>query len=175
MRNRVRSVSYGQVRQNSDRDPAAPLRREAAWKKIQGDVFRKPRNPLMLSMLVGAGAQVGGTIAATITYSVYDSYFNQGAILHVITGIFPWFSFANGYVSSRFYKFFNGSKWGCMDFCSMFFLPTLASASLIVIDGCEWIETEYQSTHVAEALLISVYWYAIHLPLCFTGSYCGFT
>jgi transmembrane 9 superfamily protein 2/4 len=55
IRRRVRTVSYGQVGQNSERDPAAPLRREAVWKKLQGDVFRGPNNPLLLSLLIGAG------------------------------------------------------------------------------------------------------------------------
>mmetsp|Transcript_23545 Transcript_23545/g.27510 ORF Transcript_23545/g.27510 Transcript_23545/m.27510 type:complete len:100 (+) Transcript_23545:89-388(+) len=44
VRRRLRSVNYAQVGPDGSRDvdPTTPLRREATWKKVQGDVFRRP-------------------------------------------------------------------------------------------------------------------------------------
>lgn len=43
-------------RQNIQVD--APLKREVAWKKLSGDIFRKPSCPMLLSVLFGSGMQV---------------------------------------------------------------------------------------------------------------------
>lgn len=111
-----------------------------------------------------------------MSYSIADIYFDKGALIGVATGVFPWLGIFNGYTSSRFYKFFNGSKWTKMDFCSMFFLPGFISACLMLIDVCEWIETGRADTiPVREALLLALYWFVIHVPLCFVGSYIGFS
>lgn len=34
---------------------SAPLKREVAWKKLSGDIFRKPAHPLWLCCLFGTG------------------------------------------------------------------------------------------------------------------------
>lgn len=62
-RRRIRSVDnrsgapgFQAVNQREGIDPGAPLIREVAWKKLQGEVFRRPSCHFILSLLTGAGA-----------------------------------------------------------------------------------------------------------------------
>ena len=47
-------------------NPTVALPREVAWKKLSGDVFRKPKYPLILATLLGAGVQVFCTVLAVL-------------------------------------------------------------------------------------------------------------
>lgn len=69
--------NYAPVGQESRTNisPDAPLKREVAWKKLSGDIFRKPRMPLILSTLFGSGMQIlalivtllGSTFAGSVS------------------------------------------------------------------------------------------------------------
>jgi len=48
------------------------LKREVAWKKLSGDVFRKPSFPLLLSVLIGAGAHVMGCFYTALLSTIID-------------------------------------------------------------------------------------------------------
>ena len=112
---------------------------------------------------------------ATLCYSLYDFYFDKGALIGVATAVFPWFGVVNGYTAARFYTFFNGSSWSQMACYTSMFLPLFISACLLVIDACEWLETgRAYSIPVVEALVLTYYWIFIHVPSCFCGSYLGF-
>lgn len=161
--------------QSSQRDPAAPLRSEAVWKKLQGDVFRKPPHSLILSLLIGAGMQILCVTIATLCYSLYDFYFDKGALVAFAMAVFPWFGIVNGYSAARFYTFFHGSSWSQMACNTSMFLPCFISACLLVIDACEYLETGRADTiPVREATVLAYYWIFIHVPSCFCGSYLGF-
>ena len=64
------------------------------WKLVHGEVFRTPNNPLVLSALVGNGAQlsamVGVTLGASIGLSTHDPNTNLGSSSLCSAGIpFP--------------------------------------------------------------------------------------
>ena len=52
---RQRRPGFQAVSQRDDIAPSAPLRREVGWKKISGEVFRKPEYSFIFCVLVGAG------------------------------------------------------------------------------------------------------------------------
>ena len=90
--------------------------------------------------------------------------------------IFPWFGAVNGYTAARFYTFFNGSSWTKMAVSTSLFLPCFIASLLTVIDLCESIETGQADTvPLREATMLVYYWFFIHVPSCFCGSYVGFT
>ena len=151
------------------------MRNTAVWKRLQGDVFRKPARPLLLSLLVGAGMQILLCTILTLCYAFYDFYFDKGAILGFAAAAFPWGGFVNGYTSARIYTFFHGSSWTQMACNTSVFLPCFISACLLIIDTCEWIETgRADSISVLEAAVLAAYWLFIHVPTCFCGAYLGF-
>ena len=107
---------------------------------------------------------------------MYDFYFDKGALLGTFLAVFPWLGVTNGYTAARFYTFFNGSSWTQMACYTSMFLPTLITCFLMVIDTCEWIETgRADSIPVREATVLAYYWFFVHVPSCFFGSYIGFT
>ena len=46
---------FTQIGQKPDYDPAAEIRTQDEWMKLKGQVFRRPSNPILLSVFVGAG------------------------------------------------------------------------------------------------------------------------
>ena len=112
---------------------------------------------------------------ATLLVSLYDAYFDKGALASLATGLLPWFGIFNGYVAARFYTFFNGSSWSQLACCTSFFLPAIISGTVLLIDVCEWIESGRADTlPVRDACLLAAYWFFIHFPLSYMGSYYGF-
>lgn len=145
------------------------------WKKIQGEVFRRPAYPLLMSLLVGAGLHIFMVTLTVLIYSLWDFYFDKGALIAVTLATFPWFGYFNGFVSARFYTFFNGSSWLTMAILTSIFLPGFLSLGLMLIDLCEWFETGRADTMpVREASILCYYWFFIHAPSCFVGSYMSF-
>lgn len=145
------------------------------WKKLQGDVFRRPQYPLLFSLLIGAGIQVFFTILVVIAYSLYDFYIDKGALVGIATFMFPFFGVINSYTAARFYTFFHGSSWTMLAVCTSLFLPGFIATGLIVIDTCEWIETGHSDTvPFREAAILTYYWVFIQVPSCFLGAHLGF-
>ena len=182
---KVRSVRgsgssfYNQVSTNEPReniDPSAPLKREVYWKKIQGDVFRKPSCSFLLSVLVGAGVQIWCVLYLVILASFYDLYspFDKGILIGLGVGIFPFFGMFNGYSAARFYTFFNGSDWFTLAGATSIFLPLLILVSLGVIEFMEFAETQMlKNLPFADLNLLMIYWLLLQLPSTFFGTYMG--
>lgn len=71
--NRLDQFALEDFGESGDADDTAD---DSGWKLVHGDVFRPPKNPLLLSVLVGNGAQLFAMTALTIgklTESLYVS------------------------------------------------------------------------------------------------------
>ena len=152
------------------------MRREATWKRVQGDVFRRPEHPLIFSLLIGAGLQILCTLMVVSMYSMYDYYIDKGALVGIAVSALPWFASINGYAASRFYTFFNGSSWMELSIGVSLLLPGMIAAALVLIDTCEWFETGQADTvPFREALVLGYYWLLVQVPCGSLGSYYGFS
>ena len=113
------------------------------WTKLSHDVFRAPQLAILFSTLIGIGAQciaisvimvwlisVGNLLDAQLRDYVYMYFF----ILSAVTGIIA------GYVSSRLYKFFNGTNWLVSFYLTAAVVPLAVTAGLVMIDILEWME-----------------------------------
>ena len=49
---------------------------ETGWKLVHGDVFRPPRHPMALAVLIGSGVQVFGMTVVTLCTSFPIASFN---------------------------------------------------------------------------------------------------
>jgi len=128
-----------------------------------------------MSLLIGAGVQVLLLTVTVLLYSLYEFYFDKGAMVAVALAVFPWYGYFNGFIAARFYTFFNGSSWLTMAIMTSIFLPGFLSFGLMIIDLCEWIETgRADSIPVREASFLCYYWFFVHTPTCFAGSYMSF-
>ena len=76
--------NYAPVGQESrpNINPEAPLKREVAWKKLSGDIFRKPKMPLILSVLFGSGMQILALVVTLLgsTFAGSVSPFNVSVV-----------------------------------------------------------------------------------------------
>ena len=82
------------------------------WQLLEGDVFRPPQfSPMLLSVLVGTGVQIGVVIFVVLTCAALRAYnpIASGATLTFVLFLYTLCGFASGYVSARLYKFCNSS------------------------------------------------------------------
>lgn len=53
------------------------MQEDWGWKLVHGEVFRQPRNPMLLSIMVGNGAQLCAMVAVTLGWldvSILDAF-----------------------------------------------------------------------------------------------------
>lgn len=81
---------------------------EIAWKKVKGDVFRRPKCYLLFSVLVGTGVQIFAMAFFFLIFSFIGiiSPAHRGAIMSALYFIFIILSNLSGYYAARFYKMF---------------------------------------------------------------------
>lgn len=104
------------------------VQEDYGWKLVHGDVFRPPTRPMLLSVLVGSGAQLIAMTALTLgkktecdikanhrlitVFAIlgFLSPSNRGSLATVMVIFFMVFSCISGYVSSRVYKMNGGES-----------------------------------------------------------------
>lgn len=86
---------------------------EFGWKLIHGDVFRPPRNAMLLSVFLGSGVQVLAMSFITLFFAClgFLSPANRGALMTCAIVIYAHLGTPAGYVSARLYKSFQGFNW----------------------------------------------------------------
>jgi transmembrane 9 superfamily protein 2/4 len=87
---------------------------ETGWKLVHGDVFRPPQwHPMLLSVLVGTGAQIGCAFSLSILCAIFKllNPMNKGQTLTAILVLYVLSGSVAGYVSARIYKFCNAKAW----------------------------------------------------------------
>jgi transmembrane 9 superfamily protein 2/4 len=120
----VRSLREDIVRYNST-ETMEDLTEEFGWKLVHGDVFRRPRYSVLLSVLVGNGAQVLLMFFSTIFFAAIGllSPTSRGALPTVMIVFYCLFAFVAGYISARLLKMFGDRSWKKTVFLTAFLIP----------------------------------------------------
>ena len=86
---------------------------ETGWKLVHGDVFRPPRLPMMLSVLVGTGVQTFTMTFITMIFAVlgFLSPANRGGLLTAALLLFVFMGVPAGYCSAFLHKTLKGVDW----------------------------------------------------------------
>ncbi|OAL52077.1 hypothetical protein IQ07DRAFT_402497 [Pyrenochaeta sp. DS3sAY3a] len=149
---------------------------DSGWKLVHGDVFRPPKNPLFLSVMVGNGAQLFAMTALTIAFALlgFLSPSNRGALGTVIIIFYTLFGFIGGYVASRTYKFFHGESWKLCFFYTPIALPGLVFATFFLLNLFVWSRGASGAVPFTTMLVIVIIWFVISVPLSVAGSWLGF-
>lgn len=97
---------YNQLEPNEEAE-------ETGWKLVHGDVFRPPKAPMLLSVLVGSGVQVFMMALLTLIFAVlgFLSPANRGGLMTAMVVLFVSMGMFAGYFSTRLYKKFKGQYW----------------------------------------------------------------
>mmetsp|Transcript_47439 Transcript_47439/g.151954 ORF Transcript_47439/g.151954 Transcript_47439/m.151954 type:complete len:597 (-) Transcript_47439:85-1875(-) len=85
---------------------------ESGWKLVHGDVFRPAKHLVLLSALVGTGAQIAVQVLAVILIAIVGMlYVGRGTIVTAMIICYALTAFVAGYVSGGFYSRNDGKHW----------------------------------------------------------------
>lgn len=152
------------------------VQEDSGWKLVHGDVFRTPRNPLMLSVFLGNGSQLFVITATTIAFALFGflSPSNRGSLGTVMLLLWTIFSFIGGYVSARVYKTFGGEAWKKNIALTPTLIPGIVFSMFFLLNLFLWAKSSSGAVPFTTMLVILGIWFVISLPLSFAGSWIGF-
>lgn len=152
------------------------VQEDSGWKLVHGDVFRPPKNPLLLSVLVGNGAQLFMMTGFTIAFALlgFLSPSNRGSLATVMILTYTFFGFIGGYVSARTYKFFGGDAWKRNFAYTPVVIPGTVFSVFFLMNLFVWARQSSGAVPFTTMLALIAIWFLISVPLSLTGSWLGF-
>ncbi|KAL1918138.1 uncharacterized protein VTP21DRAFT_3404 [Calcarisporiella thermophila] len=152
------------------------LQEDFGWKLVHGDVFRAPSHGMLLSVLLGNGAQLICMTAITLVFAIlgFLSPSNRGSLATVMIIFFLLFGSVAGYVSARMYKMIGGEKWKLNIILTSVLFPGLIFTIMLILNFFLMGADSSGAVPFGTMLVIVGLWFLISLPLSFVGSYLGF-
>ena len=152
------------------------VQEDSGWKLVHGDVFRPPRNPLLLSVFLGNGAQLFVMTGTTIIFALlgFLSPSNRGSLGTVMILLYTLFGFIGGYVSARMYKTFGGEAWKRNIALTPVMVPGIVFATFFLLDLFLWAKESSGAVPFTTMIVIIGIWFVISVPLSCAGSWIGF-
>ena len=173
--NRLDSFSLDDL-SGTNGDAENDIQEDSGWKLVHGDVFRTPKNPLLLSIFLGNGSQLFVMVGTTITFALlgFLSPSNRGSLGTVMILLYTVFGFIGGYVSARVYKSFGGEKWKQNIAMTPIMIPGIVFATFFLLNLFLWAKQSSGAVPFTTMLVILGIWFVISVPLSFAGSWIGF-
>ena len=152
------------------------VQEDSGWKLVHGDVFRTPKNPLLLSVFLGNGSQIFVMVGTTIVFALlgFLSPSNRGSLGTVMILLYTVFGFIGGYVSARVYKTFGGEAWKRNIALTPLLIPGIVFATFFLLNLFLWAKGSSGAVPFTTMLVILGIWFVISVPLSFAGSWIGF-
>lgn len=152
------------------------IQEDSGWKLVHGDVFRCPSSPLLLSVLVGNGAQIFMMAGATVFFALFGllSPANRGFLATAILLIYTVFGFVGGYVSARVYKSFGGEAWKRNIVLTPVLVPGVIFCTFFLLNLFVWAKGSSGAVPFTTMLALVLIWFVISVPLSIAGSWLGF-
>ncbi|OSD06791.1 Nonaspanin [Trametes coccinea BRFM310] len=170
----VRTVSRDISRYNAI-DLSEDVQEDWGWKLVHGEVFRTPQNPMVLSVLVGNGAQLCAMVAVTLVFALlgFLSPSNRGSLATVMMICWTFFGGIGGYISARVYASMGGTNKRRNSFFTATIMPTVVFAIVFLLDLFLIAAGSSGAVPFGTLLLIIILWFGISAPLSAIGSYFG--
>jgi len=149
---------------------------ETGWKLVHGDVFRPPEfSPMFLSVLVGAGAQLGCAFFLSMVFAMgkFLNPLKKGQTLSTLIILYVMSGSVAGYVSARIYKFCDGKAWKLNTIYTAIGLPGLFVSMFVILNVFLGLVGAATSVSFLTILSIFALWCCVATPLVFLGAYCG--
>ncbi|KOS22842.1 Transmembrane 9 superfamily member 1 [Escovopsis weberi] len=152
------------------------VQEDSGWKLVHGDVFRSPSRPLLLSILLGNGAQLFVMTACTIVFALlgFLSPSNRGSLGTVTIILYTVLGFVGGYVSARTYKTMQGEQWKLNIALTPLLVPGIVFAAFFLLDLFLWAKQSSGAVPLTTMIVIVGIWFVISIPLSVVGSWLGF-
>ncbi|OAA66771.1 endosomal integral membrane protein [Niveomyces insectorum RCEF 264] len=152
------------------------VQEDSGWKLVHGDVFRAPSHPLLLSVLLGNGAQLFVMTGFTIVFALlgFLSPSNRGSLGTIMVLLYTVLGFVGGYAAARVYKAFGGEKWKLNIVLTPVLVPGIVFGVFFLLDLFLWAKQSSGAVPFTTMLVIIGIWFVISVPLSFAGSWIGF-
>ena len=145
---------------------------EVGWKLVHGDVFRFPRQPMLLSAVVGNGAQILVLVVTILLLALFGTFYpgNRGALYSAAVVLYCVTAVIAGYVSTRLFLQLGGSKWASNSIltASLFSIPFFVTFS--VVNSVAWAYGSSSALPAATIALIIALYALVSFPLTIFGS-----
>ena len=157
-------------------NPDESVQEDSGWKLVHGDVFRPPPSTLLLSVLLGNGAQLFFMTGITIAFALvgFLSPSNRGSLGTTVLVLYTILGFVGGYVSARVYKAFGGDAWKRNIILTPLFVPGIVFSTFFLLNFFIWVRGASGAVPFTTMLVLVGLWFLITLPLSIAGSWVGF-
>lgn len=154
-------------------DLTEEVQEDSGWKLVHGDVFRAPKNRMLLSVFLGSGSQLFIMTAATMFFALlgFLSPSNRGALTTVMIIFYTLFGFVGGYVSTIFYKTFGGESFKLNAILTPFLVPGIIFLAFIGFNFFLIFANSSGAVPFGTMIALIVIWFAISVPLSGLGSF----
>ncbi|KAM5195450.1 transmembrane 9 superfamily member 2-like isoform 1-T1 [Hipposideros larvatus] len=148
---------------------------EFGWKLVHGDVFRPPRNGMLLSVFLGQGTQILIMMFVTLFLAClgFLSPANRGALMTCTIVLWALLGTPAGYVSAKMYKTFKGVEWKTNFLLTALFCPGIIFADFFIMNLILWAEGSSAAMSFHTLIGILAMWFGISVPLTYIGAYFG--
>ena len=147
---------------------------ESGWKLVHGDVFRAPRAPRRLAILVGAGTQLLAVLVVVMVFAVlgFLSPANRGGLMTAALTLFALAGFLSGYASARMGALFGfaSDEWQRNALAAALFAPGVAFSVFFALNLLAWEERSAGAAPFTTLLSICALWFLVNVPLVFLGA-----
>lgn len=149
---------------------------EIAWKKVKGEVFKRPKCSLLFSIMIGTGVQI---FAMTFFFMIFAligvvSPQYRGAVISSLYIFFIMLSNVSGFYSARFYKMFQGTDWLLCAILTSFAFPSLIFTVFLIINFANWFEDSSAAIAFPTILVLLLVYCALSIPNVWFGAFFGF-
>nr|KAJ0184601.1 hypothetical protein LSAT_V11C900504270 [Lactuca sativa] len=147
---------------------------ESGWKLVHGDVFRPPRNLVLLSAVVGTGAQLALLILLVIIFAIIGMlYIGRGAIVTTFIVCYAFTSFISGYVSGGMYSRNGGKTWIKSMILTASLFPFLCFGIGFILNTVAILYGSLAAIPFGTMVVVLVIWGFISFPLALLGTVVG--
>lgn len=147
---------------------------ESGWKLVHGDVFRSPRHLVLLSALVGTGAQLALLILSVIIIAIVGMlYVGRGTIVTAFILCYALTSFVAGYVSGGFYSRNDGKHWIKAMLLTASFFPFTCFGIGFILNTIAIGYHSLAAIPFGTMVVMFVIWAFISFPLATLGTIVG--
>lgn len=156
-------------------DLTEDIQEDYGWKLVHGEVFRPPASPVLLSVMAGAGAQLGAMATVTLFFALlgFLSPSNRGSLGTIMIVTWTLFGIVSGWVSAKVYASFDGAQWRRTMFLNATLFPAMVFGLMNLLNLVLVLNHSSDAVPFGTLLALLAMWCLIHIPLSLVGSYLG--
>ncbi|KAF8376946.1 hypothetical protein HHK36_030317 [Tetracentron sinense] len=147
---------------------------ESGWKLVHGDVFRHPRNLVLLSAVVGTGAQLVMLVLLVILLAIIRMlYIGRGAIVTTFIVCYALTSFISGYVGGGLYSRSSGESWIKSMVLTASLFPFMCFGIGFILNIIAIFYGSLAAIPFGTMVVVFIIWAFISFPLALLGTVVG--